>query len=101
MDDEGLGVSDVGDKRKKFEAVDELLSGFIAALDAKGYEGAVAVWKILLRAGVVGAGFEAGVVDPFNAGMLLEMAGDGEGVFRSGAGGGGGGFQCPAVKGMH
>ena len=80
MNDEGLGVADVGNERKKFEGVDELLARFVTTLDAEGDERALAVGQVFLRARVVGAGVEAGVVDPIDAGMLLKMLGDGEGI---------------------
>ena len=40
------------------------------------------VGKYFLRARIVGARLEAGIVDPLDAGVLLEMAGDGEGILR-------------------
>jgi hypothetical protein len=76
-----FAVADVGDVGEELQRVDELLAGFVAALDAEG-DSALGRRGDTFGAGVVLAGLEAGVVDPLDAGMGLEMRGDGEGVLR-------------------
>ena len=55
---------------------------FVSALNAEGDERALSGGEILFRAGVVRARLEAGIVDPIDAGMLFEVAGDGESILR-------------------
>jgi len=57
-------------------------AGLVATLDAEGDDGALAVGEILLRALMVAAGFEARIVDPLHAGMLLEVLRDSERVLE-------------------
>ena len=80
VDDQRLGVADVGQQGEQLDGVDELLARFEAALDAEGDQRALAVGHVLLGAVVVLAGLEAGVVDPLDAGVRFEMLGHGEGV---------------------
>src|ERR1700739_2396666 len=82
MNDERLGIADVGHEREKFQRIDELFAGLVSAFDTEGDERALAVGQVFPGALVVGAGLEAGIVDPIHAGMLLKVAGDSEGILR-------------------
>ena len=77
-----FGVANVGQMRKQFDGVDELLAGFQAALDAETDQAAEAVLEILGGHFVVGIAGQAGIGDPLDQRMGLEPAGDVQGVGR-------------------
>ena len=85
MNNQRLGIADVGQQREQFQAVDQLLACLVAAarlsfFDSEGDDGAAAVGQVLLGTLVVGARFEPRIVDPLDAGMLGEVLGDGQRV---------------------
>lgn len=102
LDDEGLGVTDVGQVRGDLDAVDEGVAGFEAALDAKGEDGTESVEVLFgeLVAGVVG---ETGVADPSDFGALLEPLSELESVLAVARGAEGEGLETlklePSVEG--
>ena len=73
MDDQALGVPDVGEVREKLDAVDELLAGLEPPLDAEADDGARPFRKVLLRAAcdrdVAG---KPRVVDPGDQRVLVQ-----------------------------
>src|SRR5690606_29686726 len=64
MNDQAPGVADVGEVREELDAVNQLLAGFITALDAEGENGAGAAGEIFLRELVVGIVLKSRVRDP-------------------------------------
>src|SRR5450631_1789740 len=82
MDDQRLGIANVGQQGEEFERVDQLFASLKAALDSEGDQRALSCWHIFLRACVVGARLKSGIVDPIDARMLLEMLCNGQGVLR-------------------
>src|SRR5689334_16678457 len=80
MDDEALGVADVGEMAPERERFDEALAGRTAARDVEGEDRARAARQILLREGMVRAGGEAGVAHALHLGMAFEEGGDGKRV---------------------
>ena len=76
----GAGVGDVGEDGAEAHGVHEFGGGGAAALDAEGDDAAGSAGHVFLGEGVVGAGGEAGVVDPGDAGVVLQKFGDGQGV---------------------
>ena len=80
VEDAGARVGDVRDDGRQFQAVHEAGGGGAAALDAEGDHAAGAVGQVLLREGMGGVAGEAGIVDPGDAGVPLQVLRDGEGV---------------------
>ena len=64
MDDQGLGVPDVGEVAHELRRFDERLARVPPPADAEGEDRARALGQVLLRQGVVGARFEARIIDP-------------------------------------
>src|ERR1700690_385748 len=82
MNYQTLGVADVGKMREQFHRIDELLSGFQAALDAEADQTAETMLQILrgnLITGIVG---QAGISPPGHQRMCLEPARDFERIRR-------------------
>ena len=49
VDDQRFGVADVGQQREQLQRIDQLLACLVAALDAEGDQGALAVRHVFLR----------------------------------------------------
>ena len=81
MNGEGTGVADVGEVGEEFEALDKLLTGFLAACDLEDDHGAAFAFEVFEVLVVFGVGFEAGKTNRSDAGLVLEVAGDSVGVF--------------------
>lgn len=81
VDDEGLCVADVGEVRAQLEVVDDGSDLVDVARDAERQHAALALGENLLRQRVVGVRLQPGVVDPGDAVVGLEPAGQREGVF--------------------
>ena len=80
VDDEALGVADVGEEAEELDVVDESDTLGAAALDAEDDHAAGAVGEVLLGEGVGGVGGESGIADPGDLRMVAEILGDLEGV---------------------
>src|SRR5882757_2187609 len=75
MDDQALGVADIGHVREEVDAVDDLDAGFVTALDAEGEDRTRALGQVLSGERIVLVRFQAGIVHPRHGGMLLEKFG--------------------------
>ena len=53
VDDQRLGVADIGQMREQLQRLDELHAGLVAALQAEGEDGAGAVRRVFLLQRVV------------------------------------------------
>src|ERR1035438_2190055 len=82
MDDQRLGIANVGQEGEELERVDQLLAGLKSTLDSEGNQRSPSCGHIFLRAGVVGARLKSGIVDPLDALVLLEVLCHGQGVLR-------------------
>ena len=80
MDDEALGIADIREVREDLQGVDELPASFQAALDAEREDRALTLRKVLLSQGIVGAGWQVGVLDPSHQIVSLEILGESDGV---------------------
>mgnify|MGYP006894003115 CR=1 FL=1 len=80
VNDEGLGVSDVGDVGEELEGLDTLLTLLDATLDADDDHGATLAVEVLLVELIALVILEARVPHPCHAWVLLEMLGAGESV---------------------
>ena len=81
MDDQRLGVANVGQQAEDLQRVDEFLARVVSSANAEGDDGAGAVGQIFFRARVVFAAGEAGIVDPLDGRILFEELGHGKGIF--------------------
>src|SRR5690606_37315895 len=64
VNDQRLGVAQVGQQREQLDAVDEAAAGLVAAFDAEGEDGAGAFGQILAGQLVRRVAGQAGVADP-------------------------------------
>src|SRR5581483_4150489 len=64
MDDQALGIADVGDMREEIDAVDQLHAGRIAALEAEGEDRAGALGQVFPGELVILVRWQAGVIHP-------------------------------------
>ena len=80
MDDQGLGVPDVGEVAHELRRLDERLARVASSADAEGEDRACALRQVFLRQSVVGAGFQARIAHPAHQGMGFEEAGGAERV---------------------
>ena len=80
VDDEGLGVTHVGQVREELHVVDDLQAGVAAALDAEDDDAAEAVLEDAGRGLVTRVVLQARVAHPADLGVALEELGHGEGV---------------------
>ena len=80
MNRETLGIADVGEVGEHFQALDEGLAGFAAALDAEHDHGAAFALEVLLVALELRIVFEAGKAHPLDVGVRFQVPGDSEGV---------------------
>ena len=78
---EGFGVSEIGDVGEELESVDELCSGVCSAFDSKDDYAATLAAKVFFVFSELGVVRQAREADPFDVGVVLEVFGDGEGVF--------------------
>jgi hypothetical protein len=80
MDDQAAHVADIGQVREKMERLDEALAIFTHlrafALEAEGENGARSLRQIFLRERVIGMAGQAGVGNPGDVFVLLQVAGD-------------------------
>ena len=72
MNDQRLCIPDVRQMRAEFEVVHHGGDFGDVACDAEGEHASLAFWQHLLREGVVGVCFEAGVVDPADVRRFLQ-----------------------------
>src|SRR5580692_7963315 len=82
MNRERLGVAHVREVRDELERVDEATASLGAALDPEAEDGARAARQVLLGARELLARLESRVVHPGHPLVFLEVARDGERVFR-------------------
>ena len=80
VDDQRLGVADIGQVRQEFDAVDELLTGCSTALDAESEDGTGAFRQVFACQFMVAVVFQPGVIDPGDFRVILQVAGDGQGI---------------------
>ena len=80
VQDECFGVADVGEVAGELDVVDKCFAGGSASFDAEAEDGAEAAIEVLSGVLVGRVVFEAWVGDPFDAGVCLEVSGEGEGV---------------------
>jgi hypothetical protein len=73
VDGQRLRVADVGDVADEAERVDEASPRLRPALDSEADQGAGAVRQVPPRPLDLGARLEAGIADPPDAGVLLEV----------------------------
>ena len=81
VDDQSLGVADIGQEGPELDIVDQALSCLQPPLDAKGKNGPMAV-QVFLGKMVGGMFWQAGVADPVHLGVSLQIAGHRQPVFR-------------------
>ena len=72
MDNQALGVADIGQMRKQLDRVDEPLARLQSALDSKANQGPVVSLEILLRDGMTGVILKSRVPNPVNGRRLLQ-----------------------------
>lgn len=80
LDDEGLGITDVGKVRSELAAVDKGVASLETALDAESEDGTEATLEVLLRELVAGVVRKTSVADPGDLGPRLEPLRELEGV---------------------
>ena len=80
MDDQRLGVADVGQQREDLDVVDEPPAGLDAALDPEGHDPAEAAGEVALGELVRRMRLETRVADPGHLGPGLQPLGDRERV---------------------
>jgi hypothetical protein len=80
VDDEGLGVTDVGQVTAELEVVDDGADLVDVAGNTEGQDTTESVLEVLGRVLVVGVGLQTGVQNPFDERVSLEPLGEGEGV---------------------
>src|SRR4051794_8739640 len=72
MYDQCLGIANIGQVRKKLQAFDELHPRFHAPLDAKGHDGAAALWQVLLGQRMIFAARQAWIIHPGYTRMVTQ-----------------------------
>src|SRR3974390_2777972 len=82
MDNQALGVADVGQVREEFSRIDKALSGLQAALDTEADDAAESIFEIFGSQLVIGILSQAGIGDPRDERMFLEEFSNRQGVFR-------------------
>src|SRR5688572_8066337 len=83
MNDEALGVANVGEQAVQLEPVDKALAGLQAAVDAEAEDRAEESFPVVLRRHLVRRMFfEARVVHPGDPGMVPQELSDGLSVRR-------------------
>ena len=81
VDGERLRIADVGEVFEELEGIDEFRAGGGTARDAEDdHRAALAVEVFLVERGL-GISGQAGVADPFDGGVGLEVFGDCQGIF--------------------
>src|SRR5262249_36058708 len=76
VDRQALGVADVGQVREQLQAINKRGTGRFSTLDAEAQDAALAPRQILLGPLIRRVLGQAGVVDPRDFGVLLEIPGD-------------------------
>ncbi len=75
MDDQRLGVADIGEVREQLQRLDELHAGVVAALQAEGEDSARAERRVLLLQRVVLVAGQARIEDPGDLRMRRQPLG--------------------------
>src|SRR6202158_6568308 len=73
MNDQRLGIADIGQMREELDRLDESHAGRGAAFNAKGKDASRTLWKVALRQRLVSVSLQQRVADPIDTRLRGEV----------------------------